>query len=825
MFQVCQNVDPGSASTAFWAKWVRFSDEAWAEANAKVSGGGADWAVRPTADLGWRHARVVARVGDQPWGVPRLREKRLPPTVLFRRMVTIPAGVRRARLRVTALGICRVTIDGQAVTDARLLPGWTDYRRRVYEREFDVTAWLGPSGPHAMGVELADGWYAGYLAMNVGRDFYGDRPKACLTLTLEHEDGSATRIDTDRDWQCRLSGVLEADLFNGFHLDLTRHPEGWDRPGADPTGWLPAAEVTDGLPPRVLPHPAAPVREVDTVSPRSLREVRPGVWQIDFGQNLVGVVRFRIHEPARRVTIIHAEMLNPDDSLYTTALRGARNRDTFENITAGEWIPRFTFHGFRYAELTGLPQPPTVDDIKAVVIGSDLEQTGWFDCHDTQLNQLWKNTWWSQRGNFIDLPTDCPQRDERAGWTGDAQVFLPTAAYNMDVADFFEKWLTDVEDAQREDGAFSDIAPNMVAESDPERFGNAGWGDAGILCPHRLWWVYGDLSPIERRWDAMRRHFDYLVRTSDRGIRHAGVYGDWLNQDGGTDLDLVGTAYLIRCADAMAEMARAQGHDARDFANQAAESRRAFAERFIDPTQGSIHDAGVTAYALAIAFEVLEPDDRARAAEHFAQAVQQSDCRVVTGFLGTPILLPALTRIGRSDLAWRTLRGEGFPSWLFTVNLDATTMWERWDGYHPERGPGNPAMNSFNHYAYGSVVQWFYEGIAGLQPTAPGFNQIAVAPQLPPDATGPRRVDATYDSVRGRIKVRWQRTADECDLSVTLPEGVDGTVYCPWGEIHTDCPWREIHTAQTGSHRFRGPAKTAEPIEVMGTANTPADQL
>ena len=745
----------------------------------------AGWQVEELDDLGWSPAARVAAVDEGVWDVPETILKRLPPAAMLRRVFSCGA-VQRAVLTATALGDARLWIDGRPVTDAWLFPGWTDYRRRALCRSFDVTELLRDAGEHVISAELADGWYCGYQAMNVGRDYYGRQPKLRARLVLELESGRTQVLDTDTAWRCGIGGTLEADHYHGFRYDAAREPIGWKRPGFDDTAW-PAAEVVkgkegDGLPAVIEPHPAPPVREVGVVRPTAVEQTGEAVWRVDFGQNLVGVLRLRLHGPAERVEVRYAEMLGADGGLYTMPLRGARCTDIFENIGPGTWEPRFTFHGFRYAEVRGLPQSPAPGDIEAVVLSSDLPQTGRFDCDDEALNRLWLNAWWSQRGNFLDVPTDCPQRDERAGWTGDAQVFLPTAAWNMDVRRFFGKWLADVADAQRGDGAMSDIAPNMVP-GDRSRYGNAGWGDAAILCPHRLWWVYGDTNPIRRLWDPMRRHLDYLLETSENGLRHAGLYGDWLDQDGGTDPMLIGTAYLQRCAAAMGQMAQALGEDAAGFEAVTRQVRQAFADTFV-AADGRVGSGTLTAYAMALQFELVPDGLLKKTGECFGEAVEERGCRVVTGFLGTPILLPALTRIGRSDLAWKTLLNDAFPSWLFTVRQGATTTWERWDGRHLDRGFGNPAMNSFNHYAYGSVVQWFYEAMAGIQPLEPGFGRVTVRPQLPPPELGPTRVTCGYDSVCGPIAVTWLRGGGDAKgvtLDVELPGGVEGEVVFPWG--------------------------------------------
>ncbi|MDB5327630.1 MAG: Alfa-L-rhamnosidase, partial [Phycisphaerales bacterium] len=545
--------------------------------------------------------------------------------------------------------------------------------------------------------------------------------------------------------------------------------------------WSPVKVRTDGLPPVIEAQVMEPVRELMTLPAKTLKQPQPGHWLFDMGQNMVGVPRLTLNAPAgTRVTIKFAEMLDPDGTIYTTNYRGAKSTDTY--ICRGDgpetWQPRFTFHGYRYVELTGLPTPPSIDAVQGVVLGSDTRSVGSFECSDPRINQLWSNIRWGQRGNFLSVPTDCPQRDERLGWTGDAQVFIGTAVYNADVAAFFTKWLVDVDDAQRPEGPYTNTVPNPSMDES----GASGWSDAGVICPWTIYHTYGDKRQLARhlpgmmKWvDWSRAHSTNLIRDHDRGSD----FGDWLSIGASTSKELLGTAYFAHCADLVSRSAKALGDEANaaKYAALFEDIKVAFRKKYF-AADGSMVDGTQTTYALSLAFDLLPEGDRAAAAQRLADDVKAKGDHLSTGFLGVSYLLPALANHGQADIAYRLLFQDSFPSWLFSIKHGATTIWERWDGWTPEKGFQDAGMNSFNHYSLGSCGQWMYSSVAGIAqaPGESGFGRLAVKPLV---GGGLSHVAASYDSIRGKIATAWHVKDGQLALDVTVPANVVATITVP----------------------------------------------
>jgi alpha-L-rhamnosidase len=476
------------------------------------------------------------------------------------------------------------------------------------------------------------------------------------------------------------------------------------------------------------------------------------------------------------ITLHHAEMLNPDGTLYLTALRQARAMDTYickgGDGTEG-FEPKFTSHGFRYVAVEGLKGKPSLDAITGIVVGSDIPRTGTFECSDKNVNQLFHNIIWGQKGNYFEVPTDCPQRDERLGWTGDAQFFIRTGAYNFDVSAFFTKWLVDLDtDCQFPDGSFADVAPDLLGGH-----GNVAWGDAGVVCPYVIYRVYGDTRIIERHYAEMAKYVEFLKRTSKDFVRGVGAYGDWLNLDDHTKPEVIGTAYFRYITQLMSEMAAAIGKtdDAEAYRALSEQIRAAFIKDFVND-DGLIKESGQTGYALAFTMDLIPAEKRQAAAEQFAKAIERKNWQLATGFFGTPRLLPGLSQGGRSDIAYRLLLTDTFPSWLFQVKLGSTTMWERWDGWTPDKGFQDPGMNSFNHYAFGSVGEWMYRTVGGIDTDGAGFRHIVLKPQ----PGGPLTfANTTYNSIRGRIASSWKRDGDTLTVTFTVPPNTSATAYLP----------------------------------------------
>ena len=733
-----------------------------------------DWQQADFNDAQWDDASVLAKAGDPPWDDVEPKGTRPQSVAYLRKSFNISKPVRRAWIHATALGICELYLNGRRVGDEYFTPGWTDYRQRVYYRTFDVTPLLH-QGDNAWGGMVAPGWYSGHLAWKYV-EYYGQRNDLSAQLHVEYEDGTKQLFQTDNTWKASTGPIREADFLMGETYDARLEQSGWSLPDFDDAAWSPVSVLAEKPAARLESYPGVPVRKIDEIHPLAVTEPAPGRYVFDLGQNMVGWVRLKVRgRPGASLFIRHAEFLKPDGTLYTVNLRRARATDTY--IFKGEdeeiWEPRFTFHGFRYVELAGLDVKPSLDAVTGIVLGSDIPHAGSFECSNPMVNQLFSNIRWGQRGNYLEVPTDCPQRDERLGWTGDAQVFIRTATYLTDVAAFFKKWLVDLEDAQRPDGAYTDVAPHLHHIGS----GTAGWGDAGVICPWVLYNVYGDTHFIERHWDAMIRYIDYLKQNSDDLVRPAEGYGDWLSVDAKTPKDVIATAFFAWVSHLMADMGRAIGRieEAEQYENLSREVKEAFNRAFVDET-GRIKGHTQTGYVLALGMDLLPEAMRRAAADHLLDLIRARDGYLSVGFLGINGLNPVLTRIGRTDMAYRLLLNEGFPSWGFEIKNGATTIWERWNSWTPEKGFGAASMNSFNHYAFGSIGQWLFGTVGGIRPDTPSFKRIVIQP-IP--GGGLTFAKTQYESIRGRIATDWRQDGDTFSLQVEIPPNTTASVYVP----------------------------------------------
>ena len=764
------------------------------------------------------------------------------PAPYLRKTFTLGGEVRKARLYITALGLYEAWINGQRVgqeSGAELTPGWTDYAQRVRYQVYDVTHLL-QSGENLIGAILGDGWYCGNLEWR-GRQLYGDRPRLLAQLEISYEAGAAGEdeqrmvIVSDRTWQTTFGPILESDLLMGESYDARRELDSWTLPGET------AGEGGCWLPVEVFPAPRGMAltaqngplvkRQVELTpiaAPREIKAWPQSTWIFDLGQNMVGWVKLKVSGASgTTVRLRYAEMLNPDGSLYVANLRSARATDyyTLKGSGAGgapaeeTWQPRFTFHGFRYVELSGYPGEPTRATITGIVLHSDNPPTGSFECSEALINQLQHNIQWGWKGNSLDVPTDCPQRDERLGWTGDAQVFSRTAVFNTRADGFFAKWLQDLEDAQAESGALPPIAPNTDAVKTND--GGPAWADAGVIVPWTLYLAYHDTRLLAERYGMMTRFVDYLIQTSPGYIRVNqtvdewkgvdewlwGGFGDWLaldgsgRTDGGTPKDLIGAAFFAYSARLLSQIAAALGKsaDAGLYEQLYQDVRAAFQRRFITP-DGLVTGGTQTGYVLALAFDLLPPEVRQRAAIALTRDIKKKEMHLGTGFVGAHFLPFVLTDAGRLDLAYDLLFQKTWPSWLYAVTQGATTIWERWDGWTHDKGFQDPGMNSFNHYAYGAIGDWLYRVVAGINPDweQPAYKHVIFRPQPPADGRL-RYAKASLESPYGLVSSEWEIVGDEFRLTIQTPANTHATVFLP-GET----AGREM---QCGKHRFRLPFK------------------
>ena len=760
----------------------------------------------------------------------------LPPARHYRKAFTAgKAPVRRATLYATALGLYEPHLNGHRVSEDFFTPGWTDYRQRAYYQTYDVTGLIG-SGTNVLGAIVADGWYAGYLGYGLlvgygphktGRDTYGKTPALRAQLEIEFEDGSRQVVGTDPTWQVSSDGPYrEADFLMGEAYDARREDRDWCRaapdapsvPRPDPAWtWEPAIRAADNgsvkapfsdgggtreqefgfiAPARLEAYPAPPVRFIRELPAQSVTRRPDGAFIFDLGQNFAGVVRLRVRGPAgTRLQLRHGEMLHPDGRLMTENLRKARATDTYilRGDAGGEvYVPRFTFHGFQYVEVAGFPGELDRDAVTGLVLHSDTPLSSSFVCSDRMVNRLFQNVVWTQRANFLELPTDCPQRDERFGWMGDAQVYARTATYNADVAAFFTKWLREVAEAQLPGGAYPDYCPWPFQHG--KAFATA-WTDAGIIVPWTMWQAYGDTRLVERQWPSMQRFMAWRFASArdDLGVQHSdgNTWGDWLNLNEATPIEYVDTAYLAYTAKLMAEMASAIGRpaDAAGYRDGFNRVRAAFGRKYVG-ADGALTVDTQTAYALALYADLVPDDLRAATGRRLADKIRANETRMATGFLGTRPLLPVLSATGQHDLAVRLLQSRRFPSWGYEVENGATTIWERWDSFTREHGFNgiagnqNASMNSFAHYSFGAVCEWMFRTLAGIDNDGPGFRRLRIRPSPPKPGSNPERpaiawLRARYDSLSGPIRTQWRVAEGRFEFDLTLPANTTATVELP----------------------------------------------
>ena len=695
----------------------------------------------------------------------------------LRKTFKVGKAIAKARLYATALGLYELHLNGKRVGNHILAPDWTDFNKRLRYQEYDVTSLIN-QGPNALSGLVGAGWYAGHLG-NGGFQQYGKIPALFTQLEITYADNSTETIVTDETWKTHSSPLLSSDFMFGENYDARQDVPGWDMPALDDSGWA-GATVREGEHRNMVAQVDQPVRQIEELKSKSMSEPAAGHWVFDLGQNMVGVVRLKISAPVgTKITLHHAEILNANHTLYTANLRGAPSVDTY--ICKGEntetWQPRFTFHGFRYVEVTGLPEKPEEDAVTGIVLGSDTPRTGHFECSNTSINQLYSNIVWGQRGNYLSVPTDCPQRDERLGWMGDAEVFVRTATCNSDVAAFFSKWLVDVDDAQHGDGAFTDVSPERGANQ-----GTPGWGDAGVICPWTIYQAYGDKRILEENLPSMMKWVDWcqthstnLIRDKDRG----GDYGDWLSIGADTPKDLIGTAFFAYSTHLVAKACQVVGknEEATKYQQLFESIKTAFNQHYVK-SDGHIQGDTQCDYAMALKFELLPDELRPKAVQLLADNVAAKGYHLSTGFLGVGNLLPTLTQGGKIDTAYRLLLQDSFPSWLFSVKQGATTIWERWDGWTPEKGFQTPIMNSFNHYSLGSCGQWLYETVAGigLDPQAVGYANVIIHPQPGGEFTWAK---GSMQTAHGLVTTSWTRDDQTFTLDCTIPMNATATVILP----------------------------------------------
>lgn len=736
------------------------------------TGTGANWESRLASEVDWKPARAVANLDDDRLGVAGPLPQ---PAALFRRSFEVTKRVQSARLYATALGSYRITLNGRPASNFVLTPEFTDYRKRVTYQTYNVTG-LVQSGENVIGAALGDGWFASPLTWT-GQRFYTGPTQLLAQLEIQFVDGSTQSVATDGSWTTAAAPILHSTIYAGENYDARLEQPGWDRRDFRNSPW-PHAALAGAPDIPVTAQVTLPPQVRETLAPKKVTALPNGAWIFDMGQNMVGWVTLHVKGAAgTRVRLRFAEILNPDGTIYTQNLRNADATDLYTLRGGGEtYAPRFTFHGFRYVEVTGYPGKPDLNSIAGNVVSSLAgPPSGKLVTSSELVNQMWKIGIWGQLGNFLSIPTDCPQRDERLGWMGDAGVFWRTGSYNFDIASFTRQFELDVNDAQSPEGAFANTSPDLL---DPHGVvGAPGWGDAGILVPWNAWQQYGDKSFIVDNWAHMTRWMDFILQANPDHLRKNGLgpnFADWLAPDNRSPSDLVATAYWGLLANMMAQMAAATGDaDAVKYERLGDQIRVAYQKAYIRDN-GQVAGGTQTAYLLTLYAGMAQKSLEKAMIDNLVKDIESRQGHLSTGFLGTPFLLFTLAEHGRADVAYKLLLNETYPSWGYMLSKGATTWWERWNG-----DTGDPAMNSYNHYAFGSVVAWVYREVAGIDtnPASPGFHALVIHPRLDPSLTTAR---GEYDSAYGKVVSDWSSTPGKSfSLKLTIPANTTASVYLP----------------------------------------------
>jgi len=719
------------------------------------------------------------------WITPTWEEdpKKSEPSPYLRKEFALEKSIKQARLYISCQGLYQAEINGRRVGDQEFTPGWTSYDTRLQYQTYDITPLL-VQNQNAIGIVLGDGWFRGNLGWIDGRNNWGEKLAVIAEIVVTYSDGTMATISTDESWKATTGPILESDIYNGEIYDANQELPGWSKVGYDDSSWQGTARMEISKEKLIAPE-GPPVKVVDQLEPQSIQQVDEG-WLVDMGQNMVGWVRITATGNSGDViTLRHAEVLDKEGNMYYDNLRAAKctNTYTLKGGTEETFEPHFTFQGFRYVMVSGYPGELTAEKIRGMVVHSDMEPTGTFTCSEPLINQLQHNIVWGLKGNFLDVPTDCPQRDERLGWTGDAQVFAPTACFNMNAEGFYRKWLKDLAADQREDGAIPHVVPDILGG-----MGATGWADAGVVIPWVVYLNYGDITVLENQYESMKAWIGYMKERAGDDLIWTGDFhfGDWLAfastrsdyMGAYTVKDLIATAYYSYSSSIVAKTAAVLGHkeEAQHYAQLSEQIKEAFRQEFVTPN-GRLVAHTQTAYTLALAFDMLDDETIKKSAAFLAGDVEQFG-HITTGFLGTPLISLTLTDIGRNDLAYQLLNRKEYPSWLYPVTMGATTIWERWDGQKPDSTFQDPGMNSFNHYAYGAIGKWLYQVVAGIgiDEQAPGYKHIIIHPRPGGGLTSAR---ATHRSVYGEIVSEWKLEGKKLRMDVEIPANTTATIYIP----------------------------------------------
>ncbi len=717
---------------------------------------------------------------------------RYSPSPHFRKEFSIAKPVASARVYITSHGLYELHINGSKVGDQVFTPGWTSYGKRLQYQVYDVTSML-TRGNNAVGAVLGDGWYRGTLAWGNNWAVYGKRLGVLMQMRITHTDGTETLIITDDTWKGYNDGAIRMnDLYNGEIYDANKRLTGWSIPGYNDASWLRVRTGNYNMN-NIIASEGSPVRKIQEIKPVKIFRTPKGDLVADMGQNMVGWIRLKVRGPGGTVvTLKHAEVMDKYGEFYTENLRRAKCELVYTLAGSGEEIyePRFTFMGFRYVKVEGFPGELTADNLTGVVVHSDMDLTGTYESSNELINQLQHNIVWGQKGNFLDVPTDCPQRDERLGWTGDAQAFARTAAFNYNVAPFFTKWLKDVSADQKPGGEVPDVVPDVLNRQDATTAApSAGWGDVAVIAPWTMYQVYGDRRLLETQYPGMKAWVEYIRKRAGDSYQWKGgsKYGDWLfyhppvndhrAADGYTEQDFIATAFYAYSSKLLALTAKELGktEDEKTYTDIYNRIKNVFNHEYVTPA-GRVGTGSQTSYVLALMFDLLPELLREKAVNFLVEDIRSRRNHLSTGFLGTPFLCHILSQNGFTDVAYDLLLQETYPSWLYPVKMGATTIWERWDGQKTDSTFQDAGMNSFNHYAYGAIGDWMYRVSAGLETLEPGYRHLLIQPN-PTEKLEYSR--ASFESPYGTAESGWERKEGKVAVKVRIPANARATIILP----------------------------------------------
>ena len=704
---------------------------------------------------------------------------------LFRKEFSLKKKIKSAMAYITAKGLYEAKLNGARISDTYFAPGWTSYKNQLQYQVYDVTALLRV-GSNVLGASLGNGWYKGRIGFGNQHNFYGDTRGLLLQLEVEYTDGTKETINTDEHWKYTYGPIMASDIYDGEIYDARMEITGWDNIDfKEDSNWKKVNIMNKGTE-KLIAMSGPPVRKHEQFKALRIFKTPKGETVVDFGQNLVGWVMLKAQGPTgTKITLSHAEVLTKEGNFYTTNLRSAKAQDSYILKGGAEQVfePHFTFQGFRYVKVEGYPGELKPDDLTAVALYSDMATTGIFTTSNPLINQLQHNIQWGQKGNFVDVPTDCPQRDERLGWTGDAQAFANTAAYNMDVAGFFTKWLKDVKTDQQPSGLIPHVVPNVLGVNDGA---SAGWADVTTIIPWDMYRAYGDRRILETQYESMQKWVGYITSVAKNNLWNSGFhFGDWLfyrpndDNDGRaavTDKYLIAQTFYAHSTQLLINAAEVLGkkEDIAKYTALLSNIKAAFVKEYMTPT-GRLVSGTQTAYVLALQFDMLPEELRSACADRLVANIRDYGNHLTTGFLGTPYICHVLTRFGHNDVAYDLLMQESYPSWLYPVKMGATTIWERWDGIKPDGSFQTPDMNSYNHYAYGAIGDWMYRTIAGINSAtdAPGYKSIVIGPKPGRKLT---QATAELETAYGTVKSAWVLENNLLKLDVTIPANTRATI-------------------------------------------------